>query len=145
MAEAKQTETPVKELVYVTIPETDIYDAPHPGVHIICGGPKLFSKELGRYISDPEKSGRDMHFEAGHTYATTPEIAEEVNKRLTLFEKETIRLLRPKADRKALEEVNKGSNWSVGSVRPTQGTQAFSLEGGLGQVGSANERVITIE
>src|SRR5579859_379278 len=102
--------------MYVTIPATDLFDQPHPGVR------------LNRY-----------KFEAGKTYSIRAEWALEVEDRLKKFNVEQVRLLRPNADRKSLNEVNKGSQWTsrTGGVS--------TLEGGLSSVAGPNETVITVD
>jgi len=83
-----------EEYIRVDIPLTDIFDHSHPGV------------QLNRH-----------KFEPGKTYLLRADVALEVKRRLAMFHDEQVRLLRPNADRKALSDVNKGSQWtSRGSV-----------------------------
>lgn len=114
VAKAPVVET---EHVFITIPEVDIYDNVHPGVRL-----------------------NRVSFDAGKTYKVPPDIGAEVQDRLDRFEKESIRLLRPKTDQRAINDVNRGSQWSSRG-----GGSMFSLEGGLKTVGGANDRVITID
>jgi hypothetical protein len=99
------------EYIFVTIPETDMYDAPYPTI------------QLNR-----------TKFEPGRTYKVPTEIGNEVVDRMKKFEKECVRLLRPKADIKSLNQVNKGSAWS---------TNSFGAERGM-PFGSS-DRVLTDE
>jgi hypothetical protein len=83
--------TPVAEapaFEYVTIPERDMFDYPHPGVAI----------------------NRD-HFGPG-THKLPLDIAREVKERLAKFEAQNIRILQPRKDLRALEAIarNRGSN-----------------------------------
>lgn len=78
-----------EEYVRVTMPLTDIFDHAHPGV------------QLNRH-----------KFEPGKTYQLRGDVALEVKKRLAMFNDEQVRLLRPNTDRKALQDVNKGSQWT---------------------------------
>jgi len=78
-----------EEYVRVEIPLTDLFDHGHPGV------------QLNRH-----------KFEPGKTYLLRGDVALEVKRRLAMFHDEQIRLLRPNADRKALNDVNRGSQWT---------------------------------
>lgn len=110
--------TPIADkFVEITMPATDLYDHTHPGV------------QLNRH-----------KFEAGKTYLVRQDVASEITMRLKMFDREQVRLLRPNADRKSLNEVNKGSQWSSRG-----GGQSISLEGGLGEVGTADEKVYTVD
>src|SRR6266404_1838045 len=104
------------EFMYVSIPATDLFDQPHPGVR------------LNRH-----------KFEAGKTYSVRAEVAIEVEDRLKKFNIEQVRLLRPNADRKSLNEVNKGSQWT------SRSGGVNTLEGGLGTVAGPNDRIYTID
>jgi hypothetical protein len=101
---------------YVSIPQTDLFDQPHPGVRL-----------------------NRVKFEAGKTYSVRADVALEVEDRLKKFNVEQVRLLRPNADRKSLNEVNKGSQWTsrTGGVS--------TLEGGLSNVAGPNDRIFTID
>lgn len=118
-SEIKEVSKPIPkadENMLVTIPATDLFDQPHPGVR------------LNRH-----------KFEAGKTYSVRGDIAAEVETRLSMFHGEQVRLLRPNADRKSLNQVNKGSQWTsrTGGVS--------TLENGLGGQGSADEKVYTVD
>src|SRR6267378_53675 len=78
-----------EEYVKVEIPLADLFDHSHPGV------------QLNRH-----------KFEPGKTYLLRGDVALEVKKRLAMFHDEQVRLLRPNADRKALADVNRGSQWT---------------------------------
>jgi hypothetical protein len=79
------------ETVYVTIPAEDMYDNAHPGV------------QLNR-----------VKFQAGNTYKVPAIVGAEIEQRLAMFNKEQIRLLRPKVDSKSINQVNAGSSWQRG-------------------------------
>lgn len=120
VSEIKEVPKPTlssNEMVYITIPAADLYDHTHPGV------------QLNR-----------VRFEAGRTYHVRAEIADEINDRLKKFAGEQVRLLRPNADRKALDDVNKGSQWTSRG-----GGQMTALDHGLGSMGSATEKIITVD
>jgi hypothetical protein len=104
------------EFMYVSIPQTDLFDQPHPGVR------------LNRH-----------KFEAGKTYSVRADVAIEVEDRLKKFNVEQVRLLRPNADRKSLNEVNRGSQWTsrTGGVS--------TLEGGLSSVAGPNDKIFTVD
>jgi len=104
------------EFMYVSIPATDLFDQPHPGVR------------LNRH-----------KFEAGKTYTVRAEAAIEVEDRLKKFSIEQVRLLRPNADRKSLNEVNRGSQWT------SRSGGVNTLEGGLGTLGGPNDKVYTVD
>lgn len=114
--EAKKPAVAPDEFVYVAIPATDLFDQPHPGVR------------LNRH-----------KFEAGKTYAVRADVGMEVEDRLKKFNIEQVRLLRPNADRKSLNEVNRGSQWTsrTGGVS--------TLEGGLSNVAGPTEKIYTID
>jgi hypothetical protein len=78
-----------EEYVRVEIPHADLFDHTHPGV------------QLNRH-----------RFEPGKTYLLRGDVALEVKRRLAMFHDEQVRLLRPNADRKALNDVNRGSQWT---------------------------------
>ncbi len=78
-----------EEYVRVEIPYADLFDHTHPGV------------QLNRH-----------RFEPGKTYLLRGDVALEVKRRLAMFHDEQVRLLRPNADRKALSDVNRGSQWT---------------------------------
>lgn len=78
-----------EEYVRVEIPLADLFDHSHPGV------------QLNRH-----------KFEPGKTYLLRGDVALEVKRRLAMFHDEQVRLLRPNADRKALNDVNRGSQWT---------------------------------
>lgn len=78
-----------EEYIRVEIPLTDLFDHGHPGV------------QLNRH-----------KFEPGKTYLLRGDVALEVKRRLAMFHDEQVRLLRPNADRKALNDVNRGSQWT---------------------------------
>lgn len=119
-SEITETTAPVinpEDYMYVKIPQADLFDQPHPGVR------------LNRY-----------KFEAGRTYRVRGEVGKEVEERLQMFHNEQVRLLRPNADRRSLTEVNKGSQWTNRG-----GGTITNLDGGLGSMGGANERIITVD
>lgn len=105
-----------KDYVQVTIPSTDLFDVTHPGV------------QLNRH-----------KFEAGKTYLVRGDVAREVNDRLKRFATEQVRLLRPNADRKALNDVNRGSQWS------SRGGSVGALDGGLAEMGGADDKIFTVD
>lgn len=78
-----------EEYIRVEMPSADLFDHTHPGV------------QLNRH-----------KFEPGKTYMLRGDVALEVKRRLAMFHDEQIRLLRPNADRKALNDVNRGSQWT---------------------------------
>jgi hypothetical protein len=104
------------EFMYVSIPLTDLFDQPHPGVRL-----------------------NRIKFEAGRTYSVRADVAIEVEDRLKKFNIEQVRLLRPNADRKSLNEVNRGSQWTsrTGGVS--------TLEGGLSSVAGPNDKVFIVD
>jgi hypothetical protein len=107
-----------EEMVYLSIPEEDIYDQTHPGVHLMGGSIKEFKD--GHWI-DTGKAGTSIKFEHGKTYLVPASIGAEVEKILEKFNKEQVRLLRPKADAKSLQQVNAGSLWAKGAVTTGDG------------------------
>lgn len=117
ITEVAKPVVPSDELTYVTIPANDLFDHSHPGV------------QLNRH-----------KFEAGKTYRVRQDVAAEVQMRLNMYAAEQVRLLRPNADRKALTDVNRGSQWTSRG-----GGQAVSLDGGLGSVAGDTEKVYTVE
>jgi hypothetical protein len=124
-----------QEDVYLTVPGEDLYDSVHPGVMIIGGSPKKYIN--GRWEADPDKAGTTLKFEAGKTYKVPASIAVEVQDRLNRFEKEQVRLLRPRTDAKSLAQVNSGTMWA------RQGAKSFSMDGvELSSLGDNSEKVI---
>lgn len=118
-SEIKEASKPVAkadDFMYVSIPATDLFDQPHPGVRL-----------------------NRIKFEAGKTYSVRADVAIEVEDRLKKFNIEQVRLLRPNADRKSLNEVNKGSQWTsrTGGVS--------TMEGGLSSVAGPSDKVYTID
>jgi hypothetical protein len=104
-----------EEYVKVEIPLADLFDHSHPGV------------QLNRH-----------KFEPGKTYLLRGDVALEVKRRLAMFHDEQIRLLRPNADRKALNDVNRGSQWSSrGSVTPMGRLEDVPT--------AADERIYTVD
>jgi hypothetical protein len=112
---AKSTPSPEK-FVEITIPASDLYDHTHPGV------------QLNRH-----------RFEPGKTYLVRQDVASEITMRLKMFDREQVRLLRPNADRKSLNEVNKGSSWT------SRGGTTVALDGGAGDLGTGDEKVYTVD
>jgi hypothetical protein len=104
------------KFVHITIPATDLYDHTHPGV------------QLNRH-----------RFEPGKTYLVRADVAGEIENRLKLFDREQVRLLRPNADRKALNDVNRGSQWT------SRSGGSISLEGGLENVAGADDKIYTVD
>lgn len=79
-----QTTAPVTPAFeYVTIPESDIFDFPHPGVRI----------------------NRD-HFGPG-THKLPLKTAQEVKERLAIFDAQNIRIMQPRKDLRALKDLYK--------------------------------------
>jgi hypothetical protein len=106
-----------EEFVRVEMPLTDLFDHSHPGV------------QLNRH-----------KFEPGKTYLLRGDVALEVKKRLAMFHDEQIRLLRPNADRKALNDVNRGSQWT------SRGGNSVVPLGRLEDVATAaDERIFTVD
>lgn len=114
--EVTKPEIPQDTYVLVEIPASDLFDHVHPGV------------QLNRH-----------KFEAGKVYSVRKDVADEVKKRLAVFTSEQVRLLRPNADRKALNDVNRGSQWT------SRGGQSIALDGGLGEVADADSKVYTVD
>lgn len=104
------------KFVEITMPATDLYDHTHPGV------------QLNRH-----------KFEAGKTYLVRTDVATEITRILKTFDREQVRLLRPNADRKSLNEVNRGSQWT------SRGATSVALDGGAGDLGTGDERVYTVD
>ena len=75
---------------YISIPDTDLYDAPHPGVRL-----------------------NGTSYGSGKHYLPNP-IADEIEERLHVFNKSSIRVLRPNQDTKALRDLGR-----AGSPNPT--------------------------
>jgi hypothetical protein len=106
-----------EEYVKVEIPSADLFDHTHPGV------------QLNRH-----------RFEPGKTYLLRGDVALEVKKRLAMFHDEQVRLLRPNADRKALNDVNRGSQWT------SRGGNSVVPLGRLEDVATASdERIYTVD
>lgn len=106
-----------EEYVRVEIPSADLFDHTHPGV------------QLNRH-----------KFEPGKTYLLRGDVALEVKRRLAMFHDEQVRLLRPNADRKALSDVNRGSQWT------SRGGNAVVPLGRLEDVPVASdERIYTVD
>lgn len=114
--EVARTVPTAEEYVKVEIPNTDLFDHSHPGV------------QLNRH-----------RFEPGKTYLLRGDVALEVKRRLAMFHDEQVRLLRPNADRKALNDVNRGSQWT------NRGSSVHAL-GSLEDVPvAADERIYTVD
>ena len=75
--------------VYVTVPERDLFDAPHPGVRI------------------------NMDSFGPGTHLVSPVIAGEIQDRLGAFIKGQMRILQPGQDRKAVELVSRFSGTPI--------------------------------
>lgn len=106
-----------EEYVKVEMPLADLFDHTHPGV------------QLNRH-----------KFEPGKTYLLRGDVALEVKKRLAMFHDEQVRLLRPNADRKALADVNRGSQWT------SRGSNAVVPLGRLEDVAVASdEKIYTVD
>jgi hypothetical protein len=110
--------TPTKEeYVRVEMPAADLFDHTHPGV------------QLNRH-----------KFEPGKTYLLRGDVALEVKRRLAMFHDEQIRLLRPNADRKALNDVNRGSQWT------SRGGNSVVSLGQLEDIATAaDEKIFTVD
>lgn len=88
--EAKKVETPEEaSLVYVTIPETNIYEETYATVGI--NGVKFF---------------------AGQTYSVSPEIAKEIEEIKARYEKGLVRLMQRNPDKKTVRELKKSMNFA---------------------------------
>jgi hypothetical protein len=106
-----------EEYVKVEIPLADLFDHSHPGV------------QLNRH-----------KFEPGKTYLLRGDVALEVKRRLAMFHDEQVRLLRPNADRKALNDVNRGSQWT------SRGGNSVVPLGRLEDIPTAaDERIYTVD
>lgn len=106
-----------EEYVKVEIPFADLFDHTHPGV------------QLNRH-----------KFEPGKTYLLRGDVALEVKRRLAMFHDEQVRLLRPNADRKALNDVNRGSQWT------SRGGNSVVPLGRLEDIPTAaDERIYTVD
>jgi hypothetical protein len=106
-----------EEYVKVEIPLADLFDHTHPGV------------QLNRH-----------KFEPGKVYLLRGDVALEVKKRLAMFHDEQVRLLRPNADRKALSDVNRGSQWT------SRGSNAVVPLGRLEDIPTASdEKIYTVD
>ena len=133
--ETPKVSTGKSETVYVTIPETDIFDSQHPGVHLIGGEIKEYKDN--RWIGTG-KAGTNFKFEAGKTYEVPVAVGAEIEARLKAFHKESVRLLRPKTDQKSINQVNANSLWAKGA--------GFSLENedALSSKLAPGEKVVTV-
>jgi hypothetical protein len=106
-----------EEYVKVEVPATDLFDHTHPGV------------QLNRH-----------KFEPGKTYLLRGDVALELKTRLAMFHDEQVRLLRPNADRKALNDVNRGSQWT------SRGGNSVVPLGRLEDIPTAaDERIYTVD
>lgn len=106
-----------EEYVKVEVPATDLFDHTHPGV------------QLNRH-----------RFEPGRTYLLRGDVALEVKRRLLMFHDEQVRLLRPNADRKALNDVNRGSQWT------SRGSNSIVPLGRLEDIAVASdEKIFTVD
>lgn len=75
--------TPVaEEMEYITLPELDMYDYPFPDIW----------------------HNKDK-FERGKTYLVAKPIAEEVKRRIEIFEAQNLRLMQPRKDLKAIQDA----------------------------------------
>jgi hypothetical protein len=79
---------------YITIPATDIYDYPFDGIHIQGGTRKDGTGAL------------NLHFMPGK-HLVAPDIADEVESRLKIWQDSMLRLMRPTAHRKSQEEATR--------------------------------------
>ena len=104
------------EFVFVSIPIEDLYDNRHPGVQL-----------------------NQHRFEPGNTYKVPAAVGAEIEDRLVKFNKEQVRLLRPKVDSKSINQVNAGSAWTRGG-----GGIVSSNEAQMASLG-ADDKVITIK
>lgn len=68
--------------VYITVPEDNKLGNPHPGAAI-----------------------NQDRFEAGKTYYVHPDIAEELQERLEIYDEHTLRLLLSRVNKKALRQL----------------------------------------
>lgn len=81
-----------EDTVYITIPLVDIFEQTYPTIQI------------------------NRHkFEAGKTYLCSRELGAEVERRKVLFDRGQRRLFSNKPDVRAIDNVNRGSNWERGS------------------------------
>lgn len=80
--------------VYVTIPERDMFDYPHPGVGI----------------------NRD-HYGPG-THYVPKEIADEITRICAVFDAQNVRILQPKRDMKALTALYKNRGAEAVDMTP---------------------------
>lgn len=115
--EVAKTVPTAEEYIKVEMPLTDLFDHTHPGV------------QLNRH-----------KFEPGKTYLLRGDVALEVKRRLAMFHDEQVRLLRPNADRKALNDVNRGSQWTSrgsSSVVPLGKLEDLSI--------ASDEKIYTVD
>lgn len=127
-----------EDVVYVTIPAEDMYDQTHPGVQLIGGSIKVLKDGVWK---DSGKAGTNVKFEAGKTYLVPAAVGAEVTDRLKRYDKEQVRLLRPKIDSKSVSQVNKGSIWAKQGGAITSGD---SLDTQFANEPS-NHRVFTVD
>lgn len=111
--EVRRTIPTAEEYVKLEMPLVDLFDHTHPGV------------QLNRH-----------KFEPGKTYQLRGDVALEVRRRLAMFEDEQKRLLRPNADRKALADVNRGSQWT------SRGGNSVVPLGRLEDIPTASDEVV---
>jgi hypothetical protein len=76
---------------YVTVPDLDLFDYPHPGVGI--------NRE---------------HYGPG-THRLPKAIAAEVKDRLSVYERQNVRILQPKKDMRALRDLEKAGSHTRGA------------------------------
>ena len=88
--EGKRVEIPEEaNLVYVAIPETNIYEEVYATISI--NGVKFF---------------------AGQTYLVSPEIAQEITEIKGRYEKGLVRLMQRNPDKKTVREISKSLNFA---------------------------------
>ena len=88
-AVAAPTKPTTPEFEYVTIPERDMFDYPHPGI------------------------GHNREFYGPGTHKLPYDVAQEVKERLAIFEAQNIRILQPRKDLRALKDIRKVRGNSV--------------------------------
>lgn len=121
----------------VSIPAEDLYEQPHPGVQLIGGAPKVWKDE--KWVSTGE-GGTHLRFEAGKTYDVPKVVGEQVLERLKIFDREQRRLMNPRADRRSINQVTAGSNWTRGG-----GGNVTDMDKGWDSVAGSGEQVITVD
>jgi hypothetical protein len=84
-------QAPKEEFEYVTVPDTDLFDQPHPGVRI-----------------------NGVHFGPGTHKISDPILAATGKERLQAHSRSDVRILQPKRDAEALRVTNmgRGENWN---------------------------------